>query len=322
MKTLEHGRYQLLDRLGAGGAAHVWRAKDTQRDALCALKILEYQGRALSERQRHRLTAEVRAMTRLRHPHILKVERLVQSDGYTFVVMELAECGTLNDKIQQDGKLNEKVAVRYMTQVAQALAAAHAEGIVHRDVKPQNILLHRDDRALLADFGIAMIVDDPERRTLQGTTLGSLAFCAPEQRRDARSVGPTTDIYAVGTTLYHLVTGGNPTDLDQANADSPRFLGLDPALVDVIVRATRRNPEDRYPTAKALEAALRVANTASPAPKRSLRAPPPGQATAPIPIPRHKQQTRGEPPRNGPALGYIAGGVVLLALLIWGWATL
>ena len=167
MKTLEQGRYELLDRLGEGGSAHVWRARDTHRDVLCALKILEHKGRTLSERQRHRLTAEVRAMTRLRHPHILKVERLVQSDGYTFVVMELAECGTLNDKIQSDGKLTTKAAVEYMSQVAQALGVAHAEGVVHRDVKPHNILLHRDERALLADFGIAMIVDDQNVRLVR-----------------------------------------------------------------------------------------------------------------------------------------------------------
>ena len=155
-----------------------------------------------------------------------------------------------------------------------------------------------------------------------GTTLGSLAFCAPEQRRDARSVGPATDIYAVGTTLYHLVTGGNPTDLDQAQADSPRFLGIDPDVVDVIVRATRRKPEDRYPTAKALEEALRAANTASPAPRRTMKAPPRGQATAPIPIPKRRQEPEQLRLTPTPPVGYIIAGLVLAALLTWVWQTL
>ena len=322
MKTLEQGRYELLDRLGSGGAAHVWRARDTHQDTLCALKILEHKGRTLSDQQRHRLTAEVRAMTRLRHPHILKVDRLVQSDGYTFVVMELAECGTLGDMIEDQGKLSTKVALTYMIQVTQALAAAHNEGIVHRDVKPHNILVHRDDRALLADFGIAMIADDPERRTLQGTALGSLAFCAPEQRRDARSVGAATDIYAVGTTLYHLVTGGNPTDLDLAKADSPRFLGLHPSVVDVIVRATRRDPEERYPNAKSLEQALSAAYATPALARRTMKAPPRGQATAPIPIPKRKQPPAKPKANARPNVGYIAAGVVLVALLTWRWLTL
>ena len=254
--SLADGRYQLCDALGAGGTASVWRATDTSLGVERAIKLLDHDGGG-SSRLRDRLKAEARAMARLSdHPNILRVYDIGHDGGRDFVVMELAPGGSLADWIERNGPMPPGQCLDYGMQILAALSAAHGEGIVHRDVKPHNVLLDSRQRALLADFGIALLDGDRLRTTRTGMAMGSLAFMAPEQRLDARSVGPEADIYAVGTTLYNLLTCENPIDLFTAKEDSDRWRGIPAPLRPVLRRATAYEPADRYPSAKEMAAEI------------------------------------------------------------------
>ena len=230
--------------------ATVYRAWDTILDVPRAIKLLE----AAPETRRAwraRLRAEARAMARLsRHPNVLRIYDIGEEAGQDFVVMELAEGGSLADRIAREGPLAPREALQICVQILSALAAAHAEGIVHRDVKPHNILLAEGGRALLADFGIALMAESALRTTRTGMAIGSMAFMAPEQRLDARRVGPTADLYAVGTTLYNLITADNPIDLFTAAEGSERWLGIPAAIRAILMRATRHEPGERYGSAR------------------------------------------------------------------------
>lgn len=252
-RTLRDGRYALGPLLGQGGMAVVVMAHDNELGVDRAVKLLSPRGDS-RETLRRRLRAEARAMARLNHPNILSVHDVGSEGELDWVVMDLAEGGSLQDLVQH-GPMAPALAVHHMVQVLSALQAAHAEGVVHRDVKPHNVLLDKGGRALLADFGIALLAGD-DRRTRSGVAMGSLAFMPPEQRLDASRVGPAADVYAVGSTLYNLLTGSNPVDLFLADADSPRWTGVPPELAEVLRRACAMRPEDRYPDAAAMQTAL------------------------------------------------------------------
>lgn len=232
--------------------AVVYRATDTELKVERAVKLVRGQeGRASVRR---RLRAEAQAMARIHHPSILAIHDVGTEDGHDFVVMTLAPGGSLSDLLER-GPLPAAVAVHYIVQVLSALSVAHAAGIIHRDVKPHNILLDDQGRPLLADFGIALLAHD-ERRTRTGVAMGSIAFMPPEQRLDAARVGPEADVYACGATLYNLVTGENPVDLFMAPPSSPRFGPLPGPLVSVVQTACAAHATDRYPTAGAMAGAL------------------------------------------------------------------
>ena len=160
-------------------------------------------------------------MAQLQHPNVLPVLDIGSEGAHNYVVMALAEGGSVSDKLRVG--LSPREAVDVMLPILSALAAAHASGVVHRDVKPQNILLDGNDTPPLADFGIALIDRaDADRRTRTGVVMGSLAYTAPEQRLDARAVTAQADVYAAGTTLYALLTRRSPMDLFVAPLHSER----------------------------------------------------------------------------------------------------
>jgi len=268
--NLAEGRYVLKQTLGVGASAIVYRAEDTELGVQRAVKVLHAETE-VPEVYRTRLRAEARAMAGLDHRHILRVHDIGQQDEQYYVVMDLAEGGNLASLVDQRGPMSETRALGYGLQVLSALAAAHAQGIVHRDVKPHNILLDGHGLALLADFGVALLSeDDALRSTRTGVALGTLAFMAPEQRLDARSVGPAADLYAVGATLYYLITGDNPVDLFAADPESLRWAGVTEAVREVLLRATRYKPDLRYQDAgtmaEAIAAVLDVAAAVAPDP--------------------------------------------------------
>lgn len=265
------GRYVVGALLGRGGAAGVYRVQDTLIGVERALKVMIAPDDASREVLRRRLHDEARAMARLAHPNVLAVHDVGEGEGFSYVVMDLADGGSLAQRLDEGG-VDDARALGWIHEVLQALGAAHAAGIVHRDVKPQNILLDRYGHAQLADFGIAMIGDDLARSTRTGMAMGSLAYMAPEQRIDARKVTPEADIYAVGATLYHLVTGQSPMDLFMAGEHSDRMADVPPALREVIFTATRYEPSRRYPSAEGMARALTAAVVA-------------GDAEAPGPLP-------------------------------------
>jgi hypothetical protein len=250
-------RFRLTHTLGAGGAATVFAAEDTLLGVQRAVKVLHGTGSQARRTQlRRRLRAEARAMAGLAHPNILAVHDVGSEGELDFVVMDLASGGSLARWLVQDGPLPPGLALSYMVQVLAALAAAHAAGIVHRDVKPQNILLDGRGRAMLADFGIALLAEDHGRTTRTGVAMGSLSYMAPEQRLDARSVGVAADLYAAGATLYNLLTDANPVDLFTVTPDDARMAGLPEPIATLILRATRHAPGQRFENAREMARAL------------------------------------------------------------------
>ncbi|TNE91704.1 MAG: serine/threonine protein kinase [Deltaproteobacteria bacterium] len=253
--TLAQGRYLLTAVIGEGASAAVYEATDTALDLQRAVKVLR-PGPSRTDDQRRRLRAEARTLSELGHPNILRMYDFGAEGSYDYVVMQLASGGSLSDKLHRDGPLPPAEAVGYTLQILAGLAHAHERGIIHRDIKPQNILLDQDGIALVADFGIALVSADDARATRTGVAMGTLAFMAPEQRLDARSVGPRADIYAVAATLYNLLTDDTPVDLFAAPPHSTRWRGLEPRLVGIIQQAVGYDPSERYESAGAMAADL------------------------------------------------------------------
>lgn len=251
---LANGRYTLGRRLGGGGFAEVWQATDHALGVSRAIKLLSAETHTRRS-VRRRLRAEARAMARIDHPNVLRIYDIGSWNDRDFIVMDLAEGGSLADRLAE-GPLPPAQACAWMIQVLAALGAAHDVGVIHRDVKLSNVLLDVEGTALLADFGVALLDEEGMRSTRSGMALGTYAYMAPEQRIDARSVDATADLYAVGASLFSLVGGGTPVDLFAAADDSPRWEGVPLALRDVIRKATRYAPSERYPNALAMAQAL------------------------------------------------------------------
>lgn len=202
------GRYRLLDQLGRGGMGIVWRAHDEVLDRYVAVKEVTFpDGVSDQEREvlRERTRREGRAAARLDHPSAVTVYDVAEQDGTPFLVMELVEARTLSDTISSDGPLSPRRAAEVGLAVLGALEAAHAWGIVHRDVKPANVLLRPDGRVVLTDFGIATFSGDSSL-TSTGLVLGSPSYIAPERARGEQP-GPPSDLWSLGATLFTAVEG-------------------------------------------------------------------------------------------------------------------
>lgn len=255
LPKLREGRYELREPIGKGGMASVFLAFDQELQTHRAIKVVTYESSADDPRRR-RLRREARAMAQLCHPHVVQVFDIGSEGPVDYVVMELAPGGSLAEQLERLGPIPIQVAVGWALDVLSALSAAHAAGIVHRDVKPQNVLVDAMGRAMLADFGIALITDDEIRRTRTGVAMGSLAYMPPEQRLDAARVTHLADIYAVGSTLYRLLTHESAVDLFLADEQSPRWEGVPPDLAAVLRKACSDRPEHRYLSAAAFAEAL------------------------------------------------------------------
>lgn len=256
--TLAGGRYQLQGILGTGGMATVYRVWDDHLAVHRAVKVLSPE---LADKPaiRARFIAEARAMARIRHRHVVAIQDVFDSERGICIVMELIPGGTAWERVRDKGRWPEGQAVQLLAPIADAVAAAHEAGIVHRDIKPQNILLTTAGEGRLADFGIARLDDVLDRRaeTRTGTVMGTWGFMPPEQRNDASRVETRSDIYALGATLWAMVTGKIPTDLFMADREPEMMAGISPELAHIIERSTRYRPTDRYSSAEELAAALR-----------------------------------------------------------------
>jgi serine/threonine-protein kinase len=258
-------RYQLLDRIGSGGAAVVYRARDTRLDRTVAVKLLR-DDHAADRDFLTRFEREARIAAGLNHPNIVPVYDYGPHGATAFIAMQYVEGGNLKDALRVGGPFEPRAAIEIAEQVLSALAAAHARGLVHRDVKPQNVLVTGERRAMLTDFGIAQASAAGEL-TQVGTTIGSAAYMAPEQAL-GRPVGPPADIYGVGLLLYELLTGqppfgtGTPVEVAfrQVN-EVPRPPGelrpaIPPALESIVMKALEKDPAARFESAPAMLAAL------------------------------------------------------------------
>lgn len=278
------GRYRIEQVLGTGGTATVYRCLDTRLGVKRAIKRLRPE--AVRRGLGGRLETEARAMARVRHPNILAVHDVGVDDGQIYVVMELAERGSVADRLQRAGPLAPRQACVVGCAVLSALAEAHRHGIVHRDVKPQNIVLTALGVPMLMDFGIASVPDEATYgMTATGTQLGTLAYMSPEQRVDPRRVDARSDLYAAAATLCVLLTVRNPVDLHSLDAQHDLLRDVPPPIARVIAKGARYRAADRYATADEMHAALAAAMD-------ELPADPPDTPTldaiidAPLPEPR------------------------------------
>jgi hypothetical protein len=213
------GRYVVLAELGRGGMGVVWRAEDRVMGRQVAVKELHLPaGLGADERRlfRERLLREARTAGRLNHPGIVTVYDVVTDGGVDHIVMELIEARTLADVVAESGPLDERAAVTVARQLLDALDAAHDRAVVHRDVKPANVMLGSRGRVTLTDFGIAQAADDP-RLTTTGSLVGSPGYLAPE-RLEGQPATPASDLWSLGATLYFAVQGTSPFSRDTTAA--------------------------------------------------------------------------------------------------------
>jgi serine/threonine protein kinase len=200
------GPYQIEAMLGAGGMGAVYRAVDANGEQV-AVKLIKRE-LANDEIFRRRFDREARIARRVKHPHIVPVLHKGEHEGVPYLAQRFIEAGTLADKIEREGSLSFEVALPVCEQVASGLDALHAAGLIHRDVKPANILLGEDGVAHITDFGLAKD-SQGSMLTRPGQALGSVDYMAPEQIR-SETVGPTTDVYALGCVMYECLTGAPP----------------------------------------------------------------------------------------------------------------
>ena len=319
--TILSDRYELGPELGHGGMARVLRGTDRQLGRHVAIKVLSPpydRDQAFVERFRR----EAHAAARLNHPSIVAVYDTGSDDGTHYIVTELVEGETLAELLERGGSLPSQQAVDISTEITRALAAAHARGVVHRDVKPGNVMLTPDGRVKVVDFGIARAAG-VESGTRSGLVLGSAPYLSPEQARgepgDERS-----DIYALGCVMYEMLTGQPPFTADtpvatlylhvHEQAPPPSSVGEVPADIEAIVlRCLEKDPAARFQSATELEHALAAvdnSNSTMPLPEGSL------DTTAPVERVRPSRVSR-RPPRDRRMWWLVAGLAALVLLVTW-----
>ena len=264
MEGQRFGRYRLERQIGSGGMGDVYEAADVDRDRLVALKLLPELFSNNNEFEQ-RFRRESRVAARLRDPHIIPIHDYGEIDGRLFIEMRLVEDGvTLASLLRDEGPLPPERTVRLLAQIAEGLDSAHSEGLIHRDVKPSNVLVTPRDFVYLIDFGIAHVAGDTRAGlTLTGLTIGTLDYMAPERFVDGH-VDARVDIYSLACLLYQCLTARPPfrgTDLpvlmySHLSVEPPKPSAIVPGIPDsldrVVARGMAKKPEDRYPTAGAL----------------------------------------------------------------------
>jgi eukaryotic-like serine/threonine-protein kinase len=255
--TLLSGRYRLESKLGSGGMSTVYLALDEVLDRPVAIKLLH---REISEEadQLERFRREARAAARLSHPNLVGVIDAGEDDGRPYIVFEYIEGRTLKRRLQEEGRLPVDEAVAYAIEIGRGLTAAHARKLVHRDVKPQNVLIDPDGRAKVTDFGIARSLES-KGLTATGRVLGTTDYVSPEQAM-GEDVDERSDVYSLGVVLYEMLTGDVPfraetqvgVAMKHVNEPMPdvqtRRPEVSAAVASVVDRATTKDPRDRYGT--------------------------------------------------------------------------
>ncbi|MFO0878187.1 MAG: protein kinase [Gemmataceae bacterium] len=279
------GRYRIQGMVGQGGMGVVLKAHDPELNRLVAIKlpILGGQGTQATMR-RHRFLREARAAAAIAHPNVCSIHDVGELNGQPFVVMTFIEGESLAERLHREPTgLPLAEAVRLIRGVAEGLAVVHAAGIIHRDIKPGNILIDPTGKPVLTDFGLARVLEDTDHATVEGAVMGTPAYMAPEQAAGRTAeIGPPTDVYGLGAVLYHLLTGRPPFSgptlsvLVKVQQETPTGLrgirpDLDPRLIAMVERAMARTPNLRYPNACSLAADLTALADAPPLRGRSWR---------------------------------------------------
>ena len=254
-KHLNDYRYLLVSQLGEGGMAAVFRGYDQRLKAWRAIKIMAPH-LATKAKLRKRFEGEAQMMALLEHRNIVRVYDVGVDGASSYIVMELLEGGCLVDWLEDNGAMPPRMAVKAVMQTADGLHAAHKKGVIHRDIKPHNVLITTDGEMRVTDFGIARINDGNMSMTKTGAVMGTWGYMAPEQRSDAKHVDARADEYALGATLYSLLTNKTPMDLFAADRDASMMAGIEPQLVDVLIKCTEYRREDRFDDVIAFKDAL------------------------------------------------------------------
>ena len=320
MDATPFGHYQLQKLIGRGGMGEVYQAYDTRTDRVVALKVLPPH-MARDETFQQRFRRESQAAAGVNDPHVVPIHGYGEIDGRLYLDMRLIEGRNLGTILSRgDEPLDAALAVKVVEQVASALDAAHQAGLIHRDVKPSNILITEHDFVYLIDFGLARTAGDPGLTTA-GSTLGTLAYMAPE-RFDGGQIDPRSDIYALTCVLYECLTGARPYPADSLEqqiaghmvSPIPKPSATDPSLAafdDVIAKGMAKKPAKRFQTGAELAAAARRALTA---PVRSAGS---GRHSA--------RRARPTGPRMSRRTLTMTGAAVLLAVVcavgLWQWRT-
>ena len=247
------GRYEVLSKIGAGGMADVYRGKDCMLNRHVAIKVLKKEYRE-DENFVKKFRSEAQAAAGLMNPNIVNVYDVGEDRGLYYMVMELVEGITLKDYIMKKGRLSNREVISIAIQMCTGIAAAHAHKIIHRDIKPQNIMISKDGKVKVTDFGIARAVTS---NTVNSSAMGSVHYVSPEQARGGYC-DEKSDIYSVGITMYEMITGVVPFDGDttvsvamkhlQENMIPPshKVPNVAPALEDIIMKCTQKSSERRY----------------------------------------------------------------------------
>jgi serine/threonine-protein kinase len=279
------GRYEVVQRIGVGGMAAVYKAIHVDLGREVALKVMPVEI-ATRPGAVERFRKEAQLAARLRHENIVTLYEVGESAGLNFLAMEYVEGTDLQNYIYQKGKLDPEEARRITIQATKALALAHKEGIIHRDIKPSNFLMTtRDGRQIikLTDFGLARIAEhDDYQLTRAGTTIGTVDYIAPEQARNSRAADVRSDIYSLGCTLYHMLSGHPPFHqgdmmerlLKHADTEPEDIRLLNPkvpaGLVIVLQKMMAKNPDYRYQTPQELLKDLEHLPSAAPVSTREI----------------------------------------------------
>jgi len=294
-------RYILREVIARGGMGEVWRAEDTELGRPVAIKTLLP---ALSGDPgfAQRFRTEVRAMAVLSDPAIVEIQDFGSSDGIDYIVMRYVEGESLRSLMSREGPLAPDRAMSLIAQAAAALHLAHEQGIVHRDVKPSNLMVRPDGRVVLTDFGIARMVDTT-RMTEAGSVLGTVTYLAPEQIT-GDPVSPATDVYALGVVAYECLAGVPPFNSREPLAVAMSHTRDEPPPLPehapfpvrrIVLRALAKSPADRWPTAAAMASAAAKAATVAPRPMarsaRPVRVRP--VETPPIPVQKTAAEEKG-----------------------------
>ena len=339
-------RYEILERIGTGGMAIVYKAKCHRLNRLVAIKILK-SDLAQNEEFRRRFNAESQAVAQLSHPNIVSVYDVSRGGDMEYIVMELIDGITLKQYMEKRGQLNWRESLHFITQIMRGLSHAHSRGIIHRDIKPQNIMVLRDGSVKVADFGIACLADSAQ--TLTQEALGSVHYISPEQARgdrpDARS-----DIYSSGVVLYEMLTGRLPFEGESAVAVAiqhlssiplaPREINPDiPEQLELIcMKAMAPDLEHRYQSADAMIADLEAFRKnpevemkfdlsdlrpeENDEPTRTIRTMPSHTVTIPVHQPErnypHRERDEDEEPRRAGSgkRGVLVGAVTVAAVAV------
>jgi eukaryotic-like serine/threonine-protein kinase len=322
--TVLSGRYRLESKLGSGGMSTVYLALDEVLDRPVAIKLLH---REISEEadQLERFRREARAAARLSHPNLVGVIDAGEDDGRPYIVFEYVEGRTLKRRIHEEGRLPVDEAVAYAIEIGRGLTAAHARKLVHRDVKPQNVLIDPDGRARVTDFGIARSLE-AKGLTATGRVVGTTDYVSPEQAM-GDDVDERSDVYSLGVVLYEMLTGGVPFEAEtqvgvamkHVNVPMPDVQARRPevsaAVAAVVDRATTKDPRDRYGTVaemvRDLEQTLEV--------EAARRGGTTGEATSVLDSVPESRRRLGRRRMSGAGIAMAIVGIALIvAALIFG----